>query len=163
MRKSNDIAYKIINRSFDYTIDDKVEETKQIENSKLYCSKCGAEISKEDNFCKSCGNLINKSSNRQELEDLHSTFKIFVSLIVVTVVIAWLILLTPIEFDIDFLGFSVHPKLSYSILEQCMHIDIGAMSFKKENISITDYAGLKYKYLTNKKEFDELYRSFNKY
>ena len=42
-----------------------------------------------------------------------------------------------------------------------MKIDIGAMSFKRKDISIIDYAKLKYKYLTNKKEFNDIFKNIN--
>ena len=164
MSDKKDIAYQIIHKSFDDNEENNqkenvIEETSTIEETVNYCSHCGAKVSNEDNFCKACGYSIKGTIDDAMGKDLRS----ITLLIVIPLVIAGFILLTPIECEANFLGLTIHPKIQYSILEQCIRVDIGAMSFKKENVSISDYATLKYKYLTNKKEFEQRFRSFGNY
>ncbi len=149
MEEKHDIAYTIIHGKCDYTVDD---ETINF--------KCEAEINQEDNSCKECGSVVRNSYTAKDIEDLHSMTKDFI-IIISILIIAGFISLSPIEFDINFLGFTVHPKLKYLILDQAVNVEIGAMSFKKENVSITDFISLKYKYLTNKKEFDDIFKNIN--
>lgn len=159
MEDKHNIAYTIIHNKCDYTVgDENIDNTKEIIKPK--CPKCGAEIEENDNFCKECGNSTKNSYTAKEIEDLHSVTRYFIGFIVV-LTLACFVFLSPIEFDINLLGLTIHPKLKYSILDQAINIEIGAMSFKRENVSITDFISLKYKYLTNKKDFDDMFRSIN--
>lgn len=41
----------------------------------MFCTKCGQEINKENNFCSNCGNKINKKENNIVTNDVIKTFK----------------------------------------------------------------------------------------